>query len=217
VEATFSLTEAELEAITVEGIDRWTETLRLDSTAQALLNSVSFEIADFSDLTLGRAFEDRILIDVDAAGHGWYVDATPGDDVEFGLKLSELELMATETSPAFGRMDLLTVVMHEMGHVLGFEDLDPNAGALMSGTLEASTRRLNESTTDSPKLVQMDSVPGGGVASLLWGAKDAKSSWLEDLLVDLGGKKDNPFDPADKIKISIPGKNGGGGTKKKLH
>jgi hypothetical protein len=33
------------------------------------------------------------------------------------------------------------------------------------------------------------------------------------LLVDLAGKKDNPFDPRDKIKISISGF--GGGDKKK--
>ena len=71
-----------------------------------------------------------MLIDLDAAGWGWFVDDTPFNDVEFGLSLSEVEKMALETSPAFGRMDLLTVVTHEMGHVLGFEDLDPNAGAL---------------------------------------------------------------------------------------
>jgi hypothetical protein len=113
-------------------------------------------------------------------------------------------------------MDLLTVVMHELGHVLGFEDLDPNAGSLMSGTLEASKRRLSDSNPESPKLVQMDSVPGGGVDSMLWGAKDNKASWLEDLLVDLAGKKNSPFDPTGKIKISIPG-NSGGGNKKKMY
>jgi hypothetical protein len=152
---------------------------------------------------------------VNAAGYGWYVDTKPADDLEFGLRLNELELMARSASPAFGRMDLLTVVMHEMGHVLGFEDLDPNAGALMSGTLDASTRRLNETTADSPKLVQMDNVAGGGVSSLLWGNKDNKASWLEDLLVDLGGKNDNPFDPTGKIKISIPGAKEA--SRKKVH
>jgi hypothetical protein len=106
--------------------------------------------------------------------------------------------------------------MHELGHVLGFEDLDPNAGALMSGTLDAGTRRLNDSTSESPKLVQMDRVPGGGVASMLWGAKENKAYWLEGFLVDLAGKSVNPFEPTGKIKISIPGNNGGG-SKKKLH
>jgi VCBS repeat-containing protein len=210
------LTEAELQGIVAEAIGRWSETVILDSSAEEQLTKVKFQIADLSGLALGQAAPDLVLIDRDAAGWGWFVDATPFNDVEFGLKLSELELMTTGTSPAFGQMDLLTVVMHEMGHVLRFEDLDPNAGALMSATLDASTRRLNDSMPESPKLVQMDSVPGGGVSSLLWGAKDAKASWLEDFLVDLAGKKDNPFDPTDKIKISIPGSNGGG-NKKKLH
>ena len=134
--------------------------------------------------------------------------------MEFGLSLSDVEKMALETSPAFGRMDLLTVVMHELGHVLGFKDLDPNVQNLMSGTLDAGERRLNDSASESPSLVVMDSVPGGGVASLLWGAKENKASWLEDFLVDLAGKNDNPFDPTGKIKISIPGVNGG--SKKKL-
>jgi hypothetical protein len=116
--------------------------------------------------------------------------------------------MAQETSPAFGRMDLLTVVMHELGHVLGFADLDPNAGELMSETLDAGTRRSVGSTPESPKLVQMESVVGGDVASMLWGAKDNKASWLEDFLLDMSGRDYNPFDPTGKINISIPGVSG---------
>jgi hypothetical protein len=208
------LTYAQLGDIIAEAKDRWAESLGSDIIGQAALDQVTFQIVNFGDMTLGKAIGAAVLIDLDAAGWGWFVDATPFNDVEFGQSLSDVEKMALETSPAFGRMDLLTVVMHELGHVLGFEDLDPNAGALMSETLDAGTRRLNDNTPDSPKLVQMDSVPGGGVASMLWGSKDNKASWLEDFLVDLAGKKDNPFDPMDNIKISIPGANGG--SKKKL-
>jgi hypothetical protein len=208
-----ALTDAELQGIVVEAIDRWTEILNPASSVQKQLSQVSFRIADLSGLTLGQASADTIVIDMNAAGYGWYVDATPADDLEFGLRLSDLELQATSTSPALGRMDLLTVVVHELGHVLGFEDLDPNAGSLMSGTLDASTRRLSDNIPESPKRVVMDSMPGGELASSLWGAKDSKASWLEDFLVNLVGKKDSPFDPADKIEISIPGANGG--TKKK--
>jgi hypothetical protein len=53
------------------------------------------------------------------------------------------------------------------------------------------------------------------VASLLYGTTQGKSSWLDDFLVNGAGGKYNPFDPTGKIKISIPGNNGGG--KKKLH
>jgi VCBS repeat-containing protein len=208
------LSSAQLGAIVDEAINRWAETKVVDEDALNRLESVTFQIVDLSGLTLGQASADTIVIDVDAAGWGWFVDATPGDDLEFGLRLNELELMATATSPAFGRMDLLTVVMHEMGHVLGYQDLDSSSDTLMGGTLDAGTRRLSESTAESPKLVQMDKAPGAEVATLLYGAKQGKSSWLEDFLVN--GSDCSPFDPMDKIEISIPGNNGEG-TKKRLH
>jgi hypothetical protein len=217
-DAANALTDAELQGIVAEAIGRWSDALDLDMRAEVQLSGVTFQIADLSGLVLGQATPYTVLIDVNAAGYGWYVDATPANDLEFGLNLSDVEKMSLEASPAFGRMDLLTVVMHELGHVLGFADLDPNAQNLMSGTLDAGTRRLNDSTQESPKLVQMDRVPGGDAerSSMLWGTKESKGSWLEDFLVNLAGKKDNPFDPMGRIKISIPG-NDSGGNKKKLH
>jgi len=203
----------QLDNIIAEAKDRWAESLGTNVIGQAALDQVTFQIVNFGDLTLGKAIGASVLIDLDAAGWGWFVDTTPVNDVEFGLSLSDIESVALATSPAFGRMDLLTVVMHEMGHVLGFKDLDPNAGALMSGTLDASTRRSVDSAPESPKLIVMDTVPGGDLASQLWGTTDNKASWLEDFLVDLAGNKNNPFDPTGKIKISIPGVNGG--SKKK--
>jgi hypothetical protein len=76
---------------------------------------------------------DTIFIDADAAGYGWFVDETPEDDVEF----------ATADSEADGKMDLLTAVMHELGHVLGFEDLtsEVDAGDPMYHELTAGVRR----------------------------------------------------------------------------
>ena len=53
-------------------------------------------------------------------------------------------------SPAFGRMDLLTVVEHELGHVLGLGDLDPQAvpHELLTTTLAAGVRRLPTPSTE---------------------------------------------------------------------
>jgi hypothetical protein len=225
MEATSSLAEAELEAITAEAIERWTETLSLDSTAQALLSRVSIEIVDFSDLTLGRAVEDTVLIDVDAAGYGWYVDTTPADDVEFGLTPGELELMAAGTSPALGRMDLLTVVMHELGHVLGYDDLDPSVGALMSGSLDAGVRRLVDggsnqvspvTETDGHRsLVSMERIPNRHDSDKPVEKKEAKvqNSWLMEFLIEGGVRQYNPFEPTEKIQVKIGDHTGG----KKYH
>jgi hypothetical protein len=61
--------------------------------------------------------------------------------------------------------------------------------------------------------VQMEKVPGGETDSSLWGAKNKKASWIDESLVN--GNDYNPFDTTDKIKISIPGNNGG--SKKQMH
>ena len=61
------------------------------------------------------------MLDVNAAGYGWFIDPTPADNQEFSRRTATGELFATPGSLAFGEMDLLTVVMHELGHVLGLE------------------------------------------------------------------------------------------------
>jgi hypothetical protein len=47
------------------------------------------------------------------------------------------------TGPAAGKMDLLTVLEHELGHELGLPDLDPAAhpADLMAATLATGARR----------------------------------------------------------------------------
>src|SRR5439155_10160063 len=78
----------------------------------------------------------------------------PADDSEFALAVTGRELSAGPGSPAFGRMDLLTVVEHELGHVLGLEDLDAQISPheLMTDTLAAGVRR-------SPSLAGAFTVP----------------------------------------------------------
>jgi hypothetical protein len=129
-----------------EAIERLTDALGINDALAASLCGVSFQIVAFNDLTLGRVVGDTILIDTDAAGYGWFVDSTPYDDTEFRRQNADDVLLATPSSPAYGYMDLLTVIMHEIGHLLGFEDLDSRAGDLMSATLDTGVRLLN---TDS--------------------------------------------------------------------
>ncbi|MFP6667290.1 MAG: hypothetical protein VB876_08255, partial [Pirellulales bacterium] len=80
-----------------------------------LFSNVTWAIADLSAATLGLATPMAVTIDADAAGYGWYIDDTPLNDAEF--------------APSAGRpgtaaeIDLLTVVMHELGHVAGLDDL----------------------------------------------------------------------------------------------
>src|SRR5262249_11124810 len=65
----------------------------------------------------------------------------PLDDSEFALA-GGLEGRALAGSGAEGRMDLLTVVEHELGHVLGFDDLSASSGDVMDAVLAEGVRRL---------------------------------------------------------------------------
>ena len=195
------LTDDDLAPIVEEAIARWTDAIGIDDRLVALLHEVTFEIADFRDLTLGQATTDTIYIDADAAGYGWFVDETPWDDVEFTVADSDVG----------ERMDLLTVVMHELGHVLGYDDLKEakTPDALMSEALDAGERfaPVVESNTkhSSPGLISMDTSMdtdepvAPGRAFLNAGQND----WLMDFLVNKAKQEYNLFEPKDDIKILI--------------
>jgi hypothetical protein len=57
-----------------------------------------------------------ITLDRTGDGCGWFIDPTPGDSSEFAP--------GAVNSPAQGRIDLLSVVAHEMGHMLGYGEDD---------------------------------------------------------------------------------------------
>jgi hypothetical protein len=87
---------------------------------------------------LGETLGKTIWIDDDAAGYGWFVDPTPGDDVEYGDVLGPHTLAARRDTAADQRVDLLTTVMHEMGHLLGYQHA---ADDLMQAVLPLGVRR----------------------------------------------------------------------------
>ena len=105
-----ALTATELDGIVSAAANIWAATGLKPAEVNRLRN-LKFEITDLRGARLGFANMDTIKIDVNAAGYGWFVDDTPYDDDEF-LRFA---------GPADGRMDLLTVVLHEMGHALGME------------------------------------------------------------------------------------------------
>ena len=68
-----------------------------------------------------------------------------GRDLEFTVDGMDGGLIAGPTGDAHEDMDLLTVVMHEIGHVLGYDDIDDtDSDRLMSATLDSGERALPE-------------------------------------------------------------------------
>ena len=78
-----TLTREALAPIVEEAIARWAASGLVDDAALATLDALTFEIADLSGLALGDTLGGTIILDSDAAGYGWFVDATASDDAEF--------------------------------------------------------------------------------------------------------------------------------------
>jgi hypothetical protein len=135
------ISQAELDSIAAAAISQWTAALGDGHERLGMLGDVRIDTADLAGQALGYTEGKTITIDTDAAGHGWFVDVSPASSEEFRIRFDANILVAQTGSEAFGRMDLLTVVMHEIGHVLGFGDNEPGY-AVMDEYLEAGARYL---------------------------------------------------------------------------
>jgi hypothetical protein len=110
------------------------------------LANLTVQIADLDGGMLGLASGNTIWLDSNAAGWGWFVDATPWDDSEYSTPGNQGEQ---------GRMDLLTAIAHELGHLLGF---DHSESGVMDDTLAAGVRTLPAVATAVSEPAVVDSV-----------------------------------------------------------
>ncbi len=102
---------------------------------------VTVNLADLAGAAVGQTTGTAITLDTTAAGNGWFVDSTPSDNSEFLPTSNPNEWIAKAGTAAAGKMDMLSVLLHEYGHALGI-DHSSNPNDFMATTLTAGVRRL---------------------------------------------------------------------------
>jgi hypothetical protein len=200
------LTDSQLHPILEAAVERW-KVSRPDATG---LDAVTARVEDLPGDRLAQAMGDVIVVDATAADFGWFIDATPWEDSEYVLRTDDSLRLAIDSSPADGRMDLLTVVMHELGHVLGLEDLEDEGHAheLMAEVLDAGTRRLpGEATptvdaTDHGRSPARDGEPEVGRAPLTSTASEPRATAA------------SPVPPSPRQVVPGPQEVNGAGTRR---
>ncbi|MCH2179588.1 MAG: S8 family serine peptidase [Mariniblastus sp.] len=122
------LTQSDLDSVFDDAVGYWSSQ-GLDTSR---LDSVRFVVSDLKNNVIGMQYGQTVVLDVNAAGNGWYVDA----DVT--------------TTEAFRGMDLYTTVTHELGHALGLADTYDvsHSDDIMYGYLNNGDRKATPETAD---------------------------------------------------------------------
>ncbi len=123
--------------------ERWRMTGLTEEQSLALANVV-YQVVDLPGNYLGSAENSIITIDLDAAGRTWFLDETPLDDEEYiSASLGSTQMIADIDSAANDRVDLLSVLLHEQGHILGLSDVyGSSSQGIMYAFFETGERRL---------------------------------------------------------------------------
>ena len=101
------------------------------------LGNVQVQVVNLGGTTPGLASGNTIWLDDNAAGRGWFIDTTRADSSEFFRPGNQ-----GEQNP----MDLLTVVTHELGHLL---QQDHDDEGVMAATLVAGVRNIGLMNEDT--------------------------------------------------------------------
>jgi hypothetical protein len=126
------LTAEQLQPIVAAAIARWQEAGATPAQLSPLAQ-LTYQIVSLPPGILAMTGPGIIWVSPNADGYGWFLDANPTDDGAF---------TGVASSPAQKHMDLLSVMAHELGHIiLGIdESVQPND--VMTEALPLGVRRL---------------------------------------------------------------------------
>jgi hypothetical protein len=130
----------QLQAAVAEALARLSA-VGIDPALVGGLASARYAVGALPPGVLGEAdvAARRVTLSADGAGRGWFADPTPLLDEEFAPGSPGSPLVALPDSLAAGQEDLLSAVLHEMGHLAGRPD---GTSGLMAGALASGTRDL---------------------------------------------------------------------------
>jgi autotransporter-associated beta strand protein len=116
------LTRSTLDQAAKTAVERWAS-VGLSTAQLNVISRVTISMADLRSNLLGLASPRGIVIDIDAAGVGWSTADAVGDAVV--------------------GVDLVTVIGHEMGHILGLRDIRELSADLMASQLAAGVQKTD--------------------------------------------------------------------------
>ena len=146
VEPVRAITDGEIAIIANAAIQQWSTTLPADQ--KSVLSNLQFVlVTDLPGDAVAWNIGDGItLVDMNAAGRGWFIDSTPWNSAEF--RNTGGGMIARPNSSADGRIDLLTALVHEIGHTLNLEHSDDGAMQATIGTGERYVINWDTNFTD---------------------------------------------------------------------
>ncbi len=200
-------------------VSRWAESV--NAQAATTMTDVEVTVADLPDQQLGVYRDGQIVLDSDAAGHGWFVDQTPATDEEYQPGGNALQAAGGDAAQ---HMDALSVLTHELGHAVG---LTHTYAGVMNNQLDVGERLMPSAETDQQLLqlavaAELDAMQPAMLTSdtatvptvdLSTGyfdqdedekstGKPAKSDWKDDFVNHLG-QNDAERNPNAGLRVNV--------------